>query len=54
MCVAAIPVEAVIATFIPAASSQLMYWLMTKVLPAPGSPVKNTFAPVLRISNARS
>jgi len=52
ICVAAIPVEAVTAGSTSCSRKYAAYSLITCVLPDPGSPVKKTFAPVLRIDNA--
>src|SRR3989338_3378231 len=52
ICVAAIPVEAVIAGSMSLARKYVTYLLIVCVLPDPGSPVKKTFAPVFNIDNA--
>src|SRR3989338_9189238 len=52
MCVAAMPVEAVIAGSMPHVRRYATYALTVCVLPLPGSPVKNTFAPVFKIASA--
>ena len=52
ICVAAMPVDAVTATFAPSARASRTNWLSTYVLPAPGAPVRNTFAPAFRMTSA--
>jgi len=52
MCVAEMPVEAVIAGSMPRARKYATYSLIVCVLPDPGSPVKKTFAPVFNIDSA--
>src|ERR1700722_8710855 len=52
ICVAAMPVEAVTAGSIPCSRSHATNSLTVCVLPLPGSPVRNTFAPVFRIESA--
>ena len=52
ICVEAMPVDAVTATLAPSARALRMNSLSTYVLPAPGAPVRNTFAPAFRIAIA--
>jgi hypothetical protein len=52
MCVAAMPVEAVIAGSMLRARKYATYSLIVYVLPDPGSPVKKTFEPVFNIDSA--
>ena len=54
ICVAAMPVEAVIAGSMPHSRRNRTYRLMVCVFPAPGSPVRNTFVPVFNMANASS
>lgn len=51
-CVAAIPVDAVIATEIFLERKYETYVLMVYVFPAPGSPVKKTVLPVFKMFSA--
>src|SRR3989338_321635 len=51
-CVAAMPVDAVIAGSKSCSRSQATYWLSTCVLPEPASPVRYTECPIFKISSA--